>query len=116
MTKKVLSIVGLSLGGLILLFYLMTTFLASNSDWKALLILLAFTLPFMFLGIPAIILMEKKKIVSIIFLILSGIATIILGLMCLTGGLPFLGIVALPLSFIIMILYIISIILLLLKK
>lgn len=116
MTKKVLSIIGLSFSGLVLLFYLISTFLAAGSDWKILLVLLAFSLPFMLLGIPAILLMNTRRIISIIFLILSGIATSFLGLMCLGGGLPFLGIIGLPLCFIMIILYIISIILILLKK
>ncbi len=116
MTKKILSIVGLSLSGLILLFYLMSTFLASGSDWKVFLILLLFVLPFMALGIPAIFWMDRKKIISSILLLLSGIATAFLGFMCLPGGLPFLGIIALPLGFVIILLYIISIILLILNK
>lgn len=116
MLKKILSIIGISLAGIILLFYLMTTFLATGSDWKALLIFLTLTLPFILLVIPAIFLMKEKKVLPIIFLVLSGIATIFLGLMCLQGGLPFLGIIALPLSFIIMLLYIITIVLILINK
>lgn len=116
MSKKILSIIGLGLSGLILLFYLMSTFLATGSDGKAMLILLAFVLPVMLLGIPAIFLMKSKKIISAILLFLSGLATTFLGLMCLTGGLSVLGIVALPLGFIIMLLYIISIILLFINK
>ena len=116
MANKVICFIATGISGIILLLYLMTTFMAEGSDGIALLILLAMIFPFLILGLIAGLIIDKKRILSVIFMIISSIATILLGLMCLTGGLSYLGIFALPLSIIDFILYITAAIITLAKK
>ena len=116
MAKKIICFIASGISALILLMYLMTTFMAQGTDWKALLILLVFVFPFLILGLIGGLLSDKKRILSGILMLLSSVATAFLGLMCCTGGLPILGILALPLGFVGLILYMISAILTFIKK
>lgn len=116
MAKKVICFISSGITGIILLMYLMTMFMATGSDWKVFGILLLFTFPFMILGLIGGLIIERKKILAGIFMILSGIATIFTGLMCCSGGMKYLGILALPLGFIGLTLYIVSAILTFIKK
>lgn len=116
MANKVICYISSGITGLILLMYLMTTLMAYGTDWKVMLILLLIVFPFLVLGFIGGLISNKKKILAIIFMILCGISTAFLGLMCMEGGLGFLGIFALPLGIISLILYIISSILTAIKN
>lgn len=116
MAKKIICFIASGISLFVLLMYLMTTFMAPETDGKALLLLLLFTFPFLIVGLIAGIIMDKKRILSGIFMIMSSLATVFLGLMCCTGGIPILGILALPLGCIGLILYIISAIMTFINK
>lgn len=116
MSKKVICFISSGISLFIMLMYLMTTFMAGEADAKALLLLLVLVFPFLILGLIAGIIIDKKRILAGIFMIISSIATIFIGLMCCAGGMSFLGILALPLSFIALILYIISAIMAFINK
>lgn len=108
MAKKITGFIAFGVSMLILLMYLMTTLMAPGSTWKEMLLLLVIVLPFMVLGVIGCALCGKMKVLSGIFMILAGIATAFLGLMCLSGGLPVLGILALPLGIIAGIVYLVA--------
>lgn len=116
MGKKVICFIASGITGIVLLMYLMTMFMAIGNDWKAFGILLLFIFPFIILGLIGGLILDRKKVLAGIFMILSGIATVFTGLMCCSGGMKYLGILALPLGFIGLILYIISAILTFIKK
>lgn len=115
MAKKIICFISFGLSMLILLMYLITTFMAPGDDYKPMLLILLLVLPFLILGLIAG-LKINKKIMATIFMILSGLAAAFLGLMCLTGGMGFLGIIALPLGIVVFILYLISMILTIISK
>lgn len=116
MAKRVISFISFGISMLILLLFMMTTFTASGSDVKAMLLVLVFTLPFIILGLIGGLQSEKRRTIAGIFMILAGISTTFLGLMTCAGGLQILGILALPLGIVSFILYIISAILTFIKK
>lgn len=102
--KKAMGFVGFGLSIAVLVVYLMSAILAPGRDGEVLLILLCFIFPFLILGLIGVIL-NNKKVLSIIFTVLAGIATAFLGLMCV--GVKYLLVISLPLGVIGLLFYII---------